>query len=122
MKTRTRAVITAAASAAMLAVPAAAQAADFSLYSSSGRSYVWYDDGGNRLVVCDMTSNDGVGAKLAAWPTRQASGVADSRTAYNGCESMWLGDGVETIVRICDWVHVDGGRISQHCNDKIFTS
>jgi gamma-glutamylcysteine synthetase len=104
--TRTRLALTGVLAATLVAVPGVANA-DTSMYSTSGRSHVWYDDSGNRVVVCDMVNNDGIGAYIY-W-----SGGFEV-IAYNGCETRRVDDGYYTTVQVWDWVHVNGQRVGRH--------
>lgn len=107
MKTKTRLGLVAALTGALVAVPTVANAGDVSMYSTSGRSHVWYDDSGNRVVVCDMVNGDGIGAYIY-W-----SGGFEV-IAYNGCETHRVTDGYYTTVQVWDWVHVNGQRVGRN--------
>ena len=117
--------MTAAAAAAAAAVTMAAppQAADPTRLSSGGMSYAWYDDSTDRLVVCDMVSNDGAGA--TAWLYGSGTSWWGGRTAYNGCESTGgIPDGQTMRVKVCDfvWVPAYQQRVHSGCREQWFTS
>lgn len=48
MKNVYRGLLAAAGAAAIVAAPSAAQAADFNMWSKSGKSYMWHNDGPTR--------------------------------------------------------------------------
>src|SRR5690349_5123057 len=98
---KSRVIATAAlATIAVVGVPSAAHAQDQFLWSGSGRSYMWYNDAGNQITVCDMVNNDEVGAHgHRSW---LGSG-SNNRTVYNGCET-WsnIPDGVQIYMEASD--------------------
>jgi hypothetical protein len=102
----------------LVAIPSAAQAADAKLFSSSGRSYAWFDDANNRVVICDMQANDNVGAWAeVGYAIGYAPQWYKSRTVYNGCEVVeGVNDGANVSINLCDWVYVNGTREGWSCN------
>ena len=112
MKTRIRAALATAGALALVAVPNQAHAADYTMWSTSGTSYVWYDDSANAIKICDLATGDGVGAHgivIGNKPQRE-------RIVYNGCETIGnIADGWWQDVTICDWVHEAGQRVNKNC-------
>lgn len=116
------AVVTATASVAVVTMAAPAQAASHTLFSASGKSYGWYDDPNNRIVICDMVSGDGDAANASI----QGGGwVWGGHIVYNGCESQGgVADGVNVRMTVCDWVWSATQQMRTHrgCRDAYFTS
>lgn len=112
--TRTRTVLTAAVAAVLVAVPTAAQAADFQRYSTTGRSFISYDSAARGMTLCDRVNGDGIGAYYSV--TNDA-GHSYAYIEYNGC-----GRGPDSVpwgyhtVRVCDWmVNGQGNRYEGNC-------
>ncbi|MBB2923478.1 hypothetical protein [Cellulomonas cellasea] len=119
MSTKIRTVLTAVAAAVLVAVPTTAQASEYSLWSTSGRSYIWFHDPTDRLVVCDMVSNDGLGAHAVV----TGSQPRRERTVFNGCETFHqVGDSWWHNVSVCDWMYGDPlvGRYDAYCRYDSF--
>ncbi|MBM6404181.1 hypothetical protein JQN72_07980 [Phycicoccus sp. CSK15P-2] len=117
MRTKTRTVLAAAGAVALLTVPTQAQAADYTMWSKSGKSYIWHDDSANAIKVCDLATGDGIGAHaivIGNKPQRE-------RIVYNGCETIGnIADGWWQDVTICDWVHEYGQRVNKNCQHTQF--
>lgn len=109
MKLKSRIAFAAAAAAALVAVPGTAHAVDFSLYSTSGKSYLYYDDPNNRVITCDLKPNDGIGAYGLYW---------SQRIVYNDCQVAGNvpDDGGMMYAQICDYVSRNGERVKENCN------
>jgi hypothetical protein len=112
-----RAVLAAAGAAALVSVPTAAHAADYTMWSTSGKSYIWFNDAADQISVCDMVSGDGIGAHatvIGYYPARE-------RIAYNGCETFHsIGDGWWQDVTLCDWVYIYDQRYDKNCRHTQF--
>lgn len=113
---------TAIASVGVVAMAAPAQAADRTLFSASGKSYGWYDDSTNRIVICDMVSGDGDAANASI----QGGGWAwGGNIVYNGCVSEGgVADNVSVRMTVCDWVWSSAQqmRTTTGCRNDWFTS
>ncbi|GAA4116499.1 hypothetical protein GCM10022415_13570 [Knoellia locipacati] len=116
------AAVAAMASVAVVTMAAPAQAADHYLYSASGKSYGWYDDPNNRIVMCDMVNGDGDGATASV----QGGGWAwGGNLTYNGCVADGgIADGVSVRMTVCDWVWSPAQqmRTTTGCRNEYFTS
>ena len=101
-------------STVLVSIPEVAHASDVYMGSSSGKMAAWYDDGGNRLIVCDNHHEDGIGAYV------YMGGMGVEMTVYNGCET-WRGtlpDNVWSTLQACDWVSVNGQRVGRNCSSQ----
>ncbi|WP_030529789.1 hypothetical protein [Phycicoccus jejuensis] len=102
-KVASAAAVAVAVSASAVMVAAPASAADQKVFSSSGKSYGWYDDGNDQFVTCDLASNDGDGT----WGqvVVELGGWIPQRTVFNGCETIsGIPDGHQIEITVCDWV------------------
>ena len=104
MITKTRVALTAAVAAVLVALPTAAQAADFERYSTTGRSYISFDSASRAVNLCDRVSGDGVGAYVSINNSYAYIG-------YNNCGLSWLSERGYTTIEVCDWmVNKNGAR------------
>ncbi|KRF34688.1 hypothetical protein [Nocardioides sp. Soil805] len=112
MKVRKRPALAAvAASLLMLTIAAPAHAADFTIYSTSYRSSVYYNDSNNTLRLCDVVDRDGDGAYLD-------TSLGHGAIVYNGCTWVQnIPDGVQMRVGVCDWMIVSSNRNPWNCRD-----
>ncbi|GEK23073.1 hypothetical protein CXY01_35930 [Cellulomonas xylanilytica] len=91
----------------MIATPA--QAADFTIHSTTWKSSVYYNDSANTLRLCDVVDRDGDGAHIS-------TSLGHSTWVYNGC--TWLQnipDGVRLEVDVCDWIYMTSNRNAWYC-------
>lgn len=82
LKVRKRSAVAAAAiSLLMVMIATPAQAADFTIHSTTWKSSVYYNDSANTLRLCDVVDRDGDGAHIS-------TSLGHSTWVYNGC--TWL--------------------------------
>ncbi|MFC4615897.1 hypothetical protein ACFO3K_14315 [Cellulomonas algicola] len=117
MKVRKRSAVAAAAVAlVMVGVAAPAQAADFTVYSTTYKSSVYYNDGNNTLRLCDVVDRDGDGAHIS-------TSLGHWTYVYNGC--TWIQnvpDNVRMTVDVCDWIYMSSNRNRWFCQSITITS
>ena len=103
--------VLAAVATSLLVVTAAspAHAADFTIYSTTYKSSLYYNDSNNTLRLCDVVDGDGDGATFYSSTTIGA-------VVYNGC--TWIQnvpDNVQMKVEVCDWVYMYSNRNPYAC-------
>lgn len=114
MITKTRLALTAAVAAAMVAVPTAAQAADWERYSTTGRSYIAYDSSSGQITLCDRVNGDGIGARVTL--NDSTSPNSWYFIEYNGCSTGPAFASGYATMEICDWmVNRNGQRYAGNC-------
>ncbi|MGA9746883.1 MAG: hypothetical protein WBQ50_05455 [Nocardioides sp.] len=97
-------------------VAAPAHAADFTIYSKTWESSVYYNDPNNTLRLCDVVNGDGDGAHIS-------TSLGHWTWVYNGC--TWIQnipDGVQMQVEVCDWVYMYSNRNRWDCRSITVTS
>jgi hypothetical protein len=117
LKVRKRpALAAAAASLLMVVVASPAHAADFTAYSTTWKSSVYYNDSNNTLRLCDVVDGDGDGAHID-------TSLGHWTHVYNGC--TWLQnipDGVQMRVDVCDWIYMSSNRNPWYCRSVTVTA